>query len=52
MTTNLLDVSFGKDLAGQASKFLGESESGTTNAAIARAMTRFDPDASWQKVTP
>ena len=35
MTTNLLDMltsSFGKDLAGQAGRFLGESESGTTGA--------------------
>lgn len=38
MTTNILDMltgSFGKDLAGQASKFLGESEAGTMGAVTA-----------------
>jgi hypothetical protein len=29
-----------------------EKDLGPGTEAIVRAMTRFDPDASWQKVTP
>jgi hypothetical protein len=31
---------------------LYEKDLGPNTDAIARAMTRFDPDASWQKVAP